>query len=32
MFGRFLYDGAMVAICGELGKKRSFVIDRVVEL
>jgi DNA polymerase III alpha subunit len=32
MFGRFLYEGAMVAICGELGKKRSFVIDRVVEL
>lgn len=32
MFGRFMYDGAMVAIYGELGKKRSFVIDRVVEL
>jgi DNA polymerase III alpha subunit len=31
-YGRFLYDGAMVAIYGELGKKRSFVIDRVVEL
>jgi DNA polymerase III alpha subunit len=31
-FGRFMYDGAMVAIYGELGKKRSFVIDRVVEL
>ena len=31
-FGRFLYEGAMVAICGELGKKKSFVISRVVEL
>jgi DNA polymerase-3 subunit alpha len=31
-FGRFLYPGAMVAIYGELGKKRSFAIERVVEL
>lgn len=31
-FGRFMYDGAMVAIYGELGKKKSFVIDRCIEL
>jgi DNA polymerase III alpha subunit len=31
-FGRFMYDGAMVAIYGELGKKKSFVIDRCTEL
>lgn len=31
-YGRFLYDGAMVAIYGELGKKKSFVIERVVEI
>ena len=31
-FGRFMYDGSMVAIYGELGKKRSFVIEKVVEL
>lgn len=31
-FGRFMFDGAMVAIYGELGKKKSFVIDRCTEL
>ena len=31
-YGRFLYEGAMVAIYGELGKKKSFVVERCVEL
>ncbi len=31
-FSHILYEGAMVAILGEIGKKKSFVIDRVVEL
>ncbi len=31
-FGRFIYDGAFVSILGELGKQKSFVIERIIEL
>lgn len=31
-FSRFLYEGAFVSVFGELGKQKSFVIERCVEL
>lgn len=32
VFSHLLYNGAMVAILGEVGKKKSFVVERVVEI